>query len=265
MKVSFIGAGKMSEAMIASLIKAKEVSPHKIFASDIHRSRRDTLKRKYGINVYSKNQMAVGESDVIFLAVKPQELKTVLHDIAGVISGKQIVVSIAAGKTIRVIEGILEGKRVVRVMPNLACLAGEAMSVYCGGTKATQKDTNTVAHLLRCFGRALELPERAFDAVTAISGSGPAFFTYLSLCMVEAGVAEGLKREEALLLAEQTMLGTGKLLLEKGMRAEELIEAVSSAKGTTEAGMKILGRPAVAKALAQTIRAASERSKELSS
>jgi pyrroline-5-carboxylate reductase len=265
MRVSFIGAGKMSEAMIASLIKSKEVSPHKIFVSDINRSRRDTLKRKYGVNVYSKNQMAVGDSDVVFLAVKPQELKAVLSDIAEVISAKQIVVSIAAGKTIKVIEGILEGSRVVRVMPNLACLAGEAMSVYCGGNKATQKDVGTVAHLLRCFGRVLELPERAFDAVTAISGSGPAFFTYISLCMVEAGVSEGLKREEALLLAEQTMLGTGKLLLEKGMRAEELIQAVSSAKGTTEAGMKVLGKPEVARAVAQTIRAASERSKELSS
>ena len=255
----------MSEAMIASLIKSKEVAAHSIFASDINRSRRDTLKRKYGINVYAGNDLAVGDSDVVFLAVKPQELKLVLGEIAHAVSKKQIVVSIAAGKTIKVIEGMLGQVRVVRVMPNLACLAGEAMSVYCGGTNATKKDVQTVAHLLRCFGRVLELPEKAFDAVTAISGSGPAFFTYLALCMVEAGVAEGLQREEALLLAQQTMLGTGKLLLEKGMRAEELIQAVSSAKGTTEAGMKILGKPEVAKAVADTIRAASVRSKELSS
>ncbi len=265
MKVTFIGAGRMSEAMIASLIKSKQVAAHSIFASDISRSRRDVLKRKYGINVYSRNTLAIGDSDVVFLCVKPQELKVVLEDIACSLSRNQVVVSIAAGKKLAFIEGIIDGVRAVRVMPNLACLAGEAMSVYCGGTRATQKDKKTVAQLLRCFGRVLEMPEKAFDAVTAISGSGPAFFAYLSLCMVEAGVAEGLKREDALLLAEQTMLGTGKLLLEKGMGAEELIKAVSSAKGTTEEGMKILGKPAVSKAIAATICAAAQRSKELSS
>jgi pyrroline-5-carboxylate reductase len=265
MKVSFIGGGKMCEAMIASLIAAKHVSPHKIFASDIHRGRRDLLKRKFGINVYSKNQLAIGDSDVVFLSVKPQELELVLEEIAPFISKKQIVISIAAGKRIEMVEGILTGVRVVRVMSNIACLASEAMSVFCGGVKTTQKDKKTVSQLLRCFGRVLEMPEKFFDAVTAISGSGPAFFAYLSLCMVDAGVAAGLKRDDALLLAEQTMLGTGKLLLEKGMGAEELIEAVSSRKGTTEAGMIELRKPPVAACIAKTISAAAKRSKELSS
>ena len=264
MRVTLIGAGKMSEAMIGAMIGSKTVKAHEIFASDIHRSRRDVLKRKYGINVYSRNQLAIGDSDVILLAIKPQELDGVLAEIADVISNQQIVVSIAAGKTISDMEKILGDKRVVRVMPNIACLAGEAMSVYCGGTRATQSDKKTVAKLLGCFGKVLELPEKRFDAVTAISGSGPAFFTHLALCMVEAGIAEGLKREEALLLAQQTMLGTARLMLDKDYSPDALIKAVSSAKGTTEAGMKVLGKPATAEIISMTVHAAAERSKELS-
>ena len=255
----------MCEAMIASLLAAKHVSPYKIFASDIHRGRLNLLKRKYCINVYSKNQLAVGDSDVVILSVKPQELQVVLEEISPFVSKKQIIVSIAAGKKIAMIEGVLKGAKVVRVMPNIACLASEAMSVFCGGAKTSQKDRRTVSRLLRCFGRVLEMPEKFFDAVTAISGSGPAFFAYLSRCRVEAGVAQGLKREDALLLAEQTMLGTGKLLLEQGIGSEALIKAVSSQKGTTEAGMKELRKPVVAAAIAKTINAAAKRSKELSS
>lgn len=265
MKISFAGGGKMAEAMIAAMISSRKVVSHEIFACDVDPRRRDLLKKKYGINVYSSNRIAVADSDIVFLAVKPQVLLDVLGEIAGDVTKKHIVVSIAAGKKIASIEGVLEGAKVVRVMPNIACLAGEGMSVYCGGSRVSRRDKDIVAELLGCFGRVLELKEDMFDAVTAISGSGPAFFAHLALCMVDAGAAEGLEREDAMLLVQQTMLGTSRLLLEKGMAPEELIKAVTSAKGTTEAGLKVLQKPSVASAISRTVKAAAGRSRQLSS
>lgn len=264
MKVSFIGGGKMAEAMIAAMTGCRIVESHQIFASDVDQGRRDLLKRKYGINVYSNNHVAIGESDIVFLAVKPQGLPDVLEEIAGDISRKQVVVSIAAGRKIGWIEKALEGARVIRVMPNLAVTVGEGMSVFCSGARVSKADKKAVAQLLGCFGKVLELPEKQFDAVTAISGSGPAFLAHIVACMVDAGVAAGLESEDAMLLVKQTMLGTSRLLLDGGMDPDTLMAAVCSAKGTAEAGLKVLQKPAIASILASTINAAAKRSKELS-
>lgn len=264
MKVSFIGGGKMAEAMIAAMTGSRIVESHQIFASDVDKGRRDLLKRKYGINVYSNNHFAIGEGDIVFLAVKPQCLPAVLEEIAGDISKKQVVVSIAAGRKIGWIENMLQGARVIRVMPNLAVTVGEGMSVYCSGSRIAKADKKAVAQLLGCFGKVLELPEKQFDAVTAVSGSGPAFFAHLAVCMVDAGVAAGLRPEDSMLLVKQTMLGTSRLMLDGGMDPEDLMAAVCSARGTAEAGLKVLQKPAVASIIASTVNAAAKRSKELS-
>lgn len=264
MKVGFIGSGKMAEAMIAAFLREGSVKAHELFVCDIEADRRRAMKRRYGINVYSRSDHVVESAEVLFLAVKPQHLDDVLIEIADGIGKKQLVISIAAGKKIAGIESKLVGARVVRVMPNLPCVVGEGMSVFAGGTKASVADRRTALNLLSCFGRVLELPEDQFDAVTAVSGSGPAFFAYLLDCIVEAGVAEGLERKDALLMAEQTMLGTSRLLIEKKTDPRKLIQDVASAKGTTAAGLQILNESAVSRILAQTIRAASRRSKELS-
>lgn len=264
MKVGFVGGGKMAEAMIAALIRTGTLEAHAIFASDVSQERRSLLKSSHGINVYSKNRVIPGFADVVILAVKPQHLGAVLDELVFDLKESHLVISIAAGKTIKYLESVIEKSRVIRVMPNIACQVFEGMSAYCGGTCAAEPDLRTAAKLLGCFGKVMELPEEQFDAVTALSGSGPAFFTYLLDGMVSAAVDEGLSREDALLLAEQTMLGTSKVLIEQGADPGDLIKAVASPGGTTEAGLAVLERSSIAGILDRMIHAATRRSKELS-
>jgi pyrroline-5-carboxylate reductase len=254
----------MAEAILITLLDSKLAAVPEVFASDISEERRQFLKSRYGINMYSKNAAVAGLVETLILAVKPQQLDAVLNELAAEITSRHLVISIAAGKKIGSIEALLPEARVIRVMPNLASLVAEGMSVFCAGVRTTAADTATAIRLLSCFGKVLELPEESFDAVTALSGSGPAFFTYLLNAMVEAGVQEGLNRRDALLLAEQTMLGTAKVLIEKGVEPRELITSVTSAKGTTAAGLAVLDKSDVATILRRTIGAAAQRSKELS-
>lgn len=264
MKTGFVGAGKMAEAIIASLLGSKTLEAHEIFASDINADRREELKKKYGINVYSKNSLTVAAAEVVFLSVKPQDVDAVLMEIASDIAEKHLVVSIVAGRHVSSIEAALPSARVIRVMPNLASLVSEGMSVFCLGGKATPSDKTSVAKLFSCLGKALELPEHQFDAVTALSGSGPAFLSYLLEGMAQAATEQGLRREDALLLAEQTMLGTSRLLMEHNTDPMDLIKSVASAKGTTAAGMAVLEQSPIFDILRGTIQAAAERSRELS-
>jgi pyrroline-5-carboxylate reductase len=263
MKIAVIGLGKMGEAVAASLLRARAAVPHEIFASDISAERRNLVKRVYGINVYSRNTVPAGEAHVVFLAVKPQDLDAVLREIAPVLTAKHLVISIAAGKKTAFLQSRAGAARVIRVMPNLASVVGEGMSVFCGGKTATAADKKTAAGLLASFGRVLELPEDRFDAVTAVSGSGPAFFCYFLRCLADAGVKEGLTRDAALALARQTMLGTSRLLAERGLDPDELIEAVASPKGTTQAGLAALSKSSMCRIVERAVRAAAERSAEL--
>ncbi|OGV67270.1 MAG: pyrroline-5-carboxylate reductase [Lentisphaerae bacterium RIFOXYA12_FULL_48_11] len=264
MKVGFIGAGNMAEAMIASLITSKILMPHEISVSDISADRRGLIKQSYRVNVYSKNQVIPGVADILFLAVKPQQLSEVLGEIASNVGHQHLVISIVAGKKVEFIQSQLPQVRVIRVMPNLPCTVSEAMSVFCMGGTANTSDRQIASKLLSSFGKVLELPEERFDAVTALSGSGPAFFSYFLNQMVDASVKEGLSREDALMLACQTMLGTSRLLIEKNLDPVDLIKTVTSAKGTTAAGLAVLDKSDVSAIVSQTIRAAARRSSELS-
>jgi len=264
MTVGFVGAGRMAEAIISSLLGSEMVAARQVCASDIAVGRRRLLKRRYGIRMFPKSLPVVTSAKVIFLAVKPQDLKKVVQEIAPGITRGHLVISIAAGKTISFIESFLTEAKVIRVMPNLSSLVMEGMSVFCSGTKTTAKAKKTATKLLSCFGKVLELPEERFDAVTALSGSSPAFLAYLLDMIIDAAVREGLKKKEALLLGKQTMLGTARLLIEKGIAPKELVRAVASAKGTTAAGLAVLEKSDVATVLRRTIRTAAKRSKELS-
>lgn len=264
MKTGFIGGGKMAEAIIADLVRSHIVTPGDIYVCDIDEERRRLLKRRHGVNVFADNILMLGVVDVVFLAVKPQVLNSVLDEIAGSLAREHLVISIAAGKRLSTIESKLPNAKVIRVMPNLAALISEGMSVFCTGKRVTVADRKKAITLLSCFGQVLELPEKHFDAVTALSGSGPAFFAYYLKLMIEAGVALGLKRSDAALLAEQTMLGTANLLVKGEFEADELISAVSSAKGTTVAGFKVLNKSSMKNIVTKTLEAAAKRSKELS-
>jgi len=264
MKVGFIGAGNMAEAMIGSLIEAKQLLPHELSVSDISPERRAVIKQRFRVNVYSKNQVIPGVADVLFIAVKPQQLADVLGEIASGVGRQHLLISIVAGKKLEFIQSMLPQARVVRVMPNLPCTVSEGMSVFCMAPEASVADKQMASRLLSYFGEVLELPEEHFDAVTALSGSGPAFFSYFLNQMVTAAVGEGLSRENALLLAGQTMLGTAKLLIGKKIDPVDLIKAVASARGTTAAGLEVLGRSDLPGIISQTIKAAAKRSAELS-
>ena len=264
MKTGFIGAGKMAEAIVASLVTSKTLDAGDLWVSDVSPDRREWVKSRYGVNVCEENRRVAEATEVLFLCVKPQDLDGRLSELAASVTARHLVISIAAGKRMETIETRLPAARVVRVMPNLACLVGEAMSVYCPGTNVTRDDRALVERLLSACGRVLELPEDQFDAVTALSGSGPAFLCYFLKGMIDAGVAQGLLRDHAVLLAEQTMLGTARLLMEKGMDPETLIRDVTSARGTTAAGLDVLAASDVTPVIGETIRAAAVRSRALS-
>ncbi len=265
MKIGFIGCGKMAEAIIASLIQSKIVGAHELFASDVDAERRRIVKGRYGLNIYTRNDVICDMADIIFLATKPQNMGEVLKDISEHITPEHLVISIAAGKTISFLEGGLDEARVIRVMPNLPCTVGEGVSVFCSGRKASAKDRRNAEKLLNSFGKVLELPEEMFDAVTAVSGSGPAFFAYYLEKMIASGVKVGLRQKDAIVLAEQTMLGTSRLLIERNITPDELIKAVASSKGTTSEGLAVLRKSDMGQIMDNTIAAAARRSKELSS
>ena len=264
MNTGFIGAGKMAEAMIGALVRSASAARGQILVSDVDPARIERLASLYGTQGFRDNRHVAANCRVLVLAVKPQQLDAVLAEIAPAVTTEHLVISIAAGKRIATFEAALPGARVVRVMPNVASLVAEGMSVFTLGLHATEDDRRTAADLLQTFGRVLELPEAQFDAVTALSGSGPAFFALFLQELANAAVGEGLKPDDALLLAEQTMLGTARLLLDRRQTPDELITSVTSARGTTAAGLEVLRAPAFSRLLKETIAAAARRSRELS-
>lgn len=264
MRIGSIGAGKMAEAILGALLRSGLATADRTVASDVSAERRARVRRRFRIKTCADNGTVMKAASVVFLAVKPQQLDAVLQELAPHATRRHLFISIAAGKTISRLQGLLPGARVIRVMPNMGALVGEGMSAWCAGPRATAADRRLAARLLASFGQVLELPEKKFDAVTALSGSGPAFFTYLLDCMAESAVAEGLTRSEALQLAEQTMLGAARILIGRRTDPRDLIKAVASPRGTTEAGLKVLDASDVAAVLRRTIRAASARSRELS-
>jgi pyrroline-5-carboxylate reductase len=264
MRVGFIGAGKMAEAILVALIESGLQKPDDICAGELREPRRRQLKRRHGIRVTARNEVVVTNSDVLFLSIKPQDMDSALPFLARNVTRRHLVLSIAAGKTIDYLEGMLPKARVVRVMPNLAASVGESMSAYCPGSRVRVADCKRVIQLLSTFGKAVELEESLFDAVTALSGSGPAFFAYVLDALVMAGIREGLNRGDALLLAGQTMLGTARVLLDTQVPPAEFIASVASPKGTTAEGLAVLDASDVQEVLGRVIRAAARRSRELS-
>lgn len=263
MKIGFIGGGKMAEAIIVALLK-NVTKPENIIVSDISTERLALLEDELKLTTMQDNKVLVDKSDIIFFSIKPQILDTVLEELKGKISENKLILSIIAGKKVKVFEESLPGVPVVRIMPNLPCQVGEGMSAFCLGTYATDKHKHTTETLLATFGKFLQLDEEKFDVETALAGSGPAFFAYIMNCFALGAEKYGLSKEEARLLSCQTMLGTAKVLIDKGYDPVEFITAVTSPKGTTKAGRKLLENSGIEDILADTIKAATERGIELS-
>ena len=263
MKVGFIGGGKMGEAILSDLIRSDMVEKSEVYVAEPNNERRDQIAESYGVNVFEKSVDIISSVDVVFLAVKPQIMDAVLKDIAEFVQMDQIFISIAAGKTLANIEELLPASKIARVMPNLAASVSESMNVFCVGSDFTATDKALVESMLKCFGKVLQLPEDQFDAVTAVSGSGPAFMAYLLQLIIDGAVALGLSEGDAALLAKQTMLGTAKVLINSDIEISDFIASVCSKGGTTEAGMELMRSESLSKPIARTLQVAAARSVEL--
>lgn len=259
-KLAFIGTGKMATALISCIYNKKFIKS--IIASDKNQKNLDNIKKQFKIKTTKDNKEAVKNSDIIFICVKPQDIDEVLNEIKSTIKN-QLIVSIAAGVKLKHLESILNRKRIIRVMPNINCLVGEMAAGFSAGKYATKDDINNVLEILKSAGIVFLLKEDLMDAVTAISGSGPAFFAYFIKAFEEAGVKNGLPKETAFKLAAQTALGTAKLLIKKEVSPEEIIEMVASKKGTTFAGLQVLKKHKVKNIIIKTINAAFKRGEEL--
>jgi pyrroline-5-carboxylate reductase len=262
--LGFIGGGKMATALIRGLIQAKLTTSARIVASEPLQAARTALAESAGIEVLLDNKPVVSRSEVVVLAVKPQVMSTVLAEIKPLLKPSQLIVSIAAGITLRTLSDGLGGeRRIIRVMPNTPCLVGASASGYCLGPAATPVDGELVARMLNAVGLAHQVPEHLLDAVTGLSASGPAFVAVVIEALSDGGVRMGLPRDVATALAAQTVLGTAKMLLETQLHPGQIKDMVTSPGGTTIAGLHALERAGLRAALIDAVEAATRRATEL--
>ena len=263
-RLAVIGAGVMGEALVSGLVKAGW-APTDITAADRREFRRTEMHQAHGVNVVAGNADAARGADTIVLVVKPQDVSDVLPEIAPVLGPGALVVSLCAGITTAQLEEHLPaGTPVVRVMPNTPALVGEGMAALSAGSHASEDDLGHATELMSALGKAITVPERYQDAVTAISGSGPAYLFFVVEAMIDAGVMLGLPRDVSTLLVVQTMYGSAHLLRESGTHPTVLREQVTSPGGTTAAALRQLEDHRVKAAFITAMEAARDRSRALS-
>ncbi|OWK35957.1 pyrroline-5-carboxylate reductase [Fimbriiglobus ruber] len=262
--IGFLGAGQMATALANGWTAAGLLDPARSLASDPYPAARDKFASATGIRAVAGNAEVVAGCEVVILAVKPQTMAAVLAELATVATDRHLFVSIAAGVTLGALSAGLGSKaRVIRVMPNTPCLLGASASGFAAGPAATPEDVALVARLFGAVGKAFALPEHQLDAVTGLSGSGPAFVYVMIEALADGGVRVGLPRDVALALAAQTVLGSAKMVLETGQHPGALKDAVASPGGTTIAGLHALERGGVRAALMDAVEAATKRAQEL--
>ena len=283
----FIGAGQMAEAIVRGVLDAGLVTPDRVTMTDVRPQRLEQL-RTLGIRGEAANRDAILHGDVVILAVKPQDVTSVLADIGPHVGTNQLIVSIAAGVTIETLEsglrqaasiGIMQNLDpyddddpdhppavpVVRVMPNTPCLVRAGMAAVARGTHASPEHEATVLRIFNATGKAIALPEKQLDAVTALSGSGPGFIAIVVEALIDGGVRAGLPRDVATTLAVQTTLGTAQLMSETGEHPARVKDMVTSPGGTTIAGIHAMERAGVRAAMIDAVVEAAERSRQLGS
>ncbi|RPI81478.1 MAG: pyrroline-5-carboxylate reductase, partial [Planctomycetaceae bacterium] len=238
LKIGFIGAGKMATALAKGWCRAEITVAGSIRASDVIPMARKQFTAETSACCGNSNVDVARFADVLVLAVKPQQFRSILAELAPVVTSQQLVVSIAAGIPLDALLAQLgRERRVVRVMPNTPCLVGESASAYCLAGTATAADEELIQRLLAAVGLAFKLPESLLDAVTGLSGSGPAFACLMIEALADGGVKAGLPRDVAQQLAAQTLLGTARMVLETKQHPGALKDAVASPGGTTIAGL----------------------------
>lgn len=262
-RLVFVGGGQIAEALIAGALSAGVYEPDHIYAADPDTRRVDHLKQKYGVLASTSNRDAVIHGSSVVLAVKPQMLDAVLQEIGADLVEK-LVVSVVAGASIRrVVDACGRPVRVVRAMPNTPALVQEGMTALAIGPGVEQEDTARVRRLFESVGRVVLVEERLMDAVTGLSGSGPAYVFLAIEALADGGVKMGLPRETACLLAAQTVLGAARMVLQTGQHPARLKDQVASPGGTTIAGLHQLEQGGLRATLIDAIEAAAKRSQEL--
>jgi len=262
--IGFIGAGNMAGAMIRGLVKGG-LPGQRILAFDVDRSKLQALSREFRIRSARSNAELIAHSRAVVLAVKPQVMDAVLHEIGPLSAPAPLVLSIAAGVTIARLRAALGPEsRVVRAMPNTPALIGKGISGFCAGPKVSQTERHLARALLEALGPALEFhDESLLDAVTGLSGSGPAYVYLIIEALSDGGVKMGLARDAALMLAARTVAGAAAMVLETGEHPAKLKDMVTSPGGTTIAGLAVLEKARVRSALIQAVERATRRSREL--
>ena len=267
-KLGFIGGGNMAEAMIKGLLSASFIEAKNIFVSEPSEAKRDTLHAEYKIKVSADNRELVKKCDILILAVKPQIFQEVLVDICSLVDSDKLVISIAAGVPISIIDDALRGDKnkkfsIVRTMPNTPALVQEGVTAIASGKHVNKTDVKIAHRIFEAVGRTVDVEEDQLDAVTGLSGSGPAYIFMLIEALSDAGVKMGLSREVSTTLTIQTVLGSAKLARESGKHPGELKDMVTSPGGTTISGLHALEEGSLRTTLMNAVEDATLRSREL--
>ena len=263
-RIAILGCGQIGESLLAGLLSSDWRKPEEVAVTARREERVAELRERYGVDATTSNADAVRGAALVVIAVKPQDLESLLGEIGPLLDQGQTVLSVAAAIPTRAIERQLtQSVPVVRAMPNAPSIVHEGIAGICAGAHAGEESLALAEECLSHLGRVVQLPERHLDAVTAVSGSGPAYFALLAEAMIEAGILLGLSREVSTQLVVQTMLGTAVLLRDEEMHPVELREAVTSPGGTTIRAIRELEQAGVRAAFLNAIQAAMERSQEL--
>lgn len=263
-KIGFIGGGNMAEALIRGLLHSHSVQPEQVRASDVKPERLAELHTRYGIETTAENEALAEWADVLVIAVKPQIVDRVLGPLAEGLTPTDLVISVAAGVPIEALEARLpDGARVIRTMPNTPAIVLAGATAIAAGTHATPEDVEVARAMFHAVGRVVVLDESLLDAVTGLSGSGPAYIMLMIEALADGGVKVGLGRDAALMLAAQTVYGAAKLQLETGEHPGRLKDMVTSPGGTAIAGLHTLEAGGLRRTLIDAVEAASNRSAEL--
>jgi len=264
LKIGFLGAGKMASALAKGFVQAGLTTPDSVVASDPYEPARAAISKEAGVKATSSNAEVVQSTQVIVLAVKPDQVGDVLAEIRPLFSDKHLLISIAAGVPLSRLEAALPpNARAIRVMPNTPALVGASASAFATGKSATKDDAQLAQKLFSSVGVAYQVKESLLDAVTGLSGSGPAYAFLIIEGLSDGGVAAGLLRDVATRLAAQTLLGSAQLLLQTGQHPGALKDMVTSPGGTTIEGLHELEKAGVRGALINAVRAATEKSRKL--
>lgn len=263
-KVCFVGGGNMAEAMVKGLLNKQVAAADSVIVSEPREDRRRFLADMYKVAVQENNRSAVQQADIVILAVKPQVMADVLREIAPVLSTRQVIISIAAGISTSLIASLVgSDKCIIRAMPNTPAQVECGATALCGAAAATSEALALAQKLFDAIGISVVMQESHLDAVTGLSGSGPAYLFLIVEALIDGGVAMGLPRDVAQALVLQTVIGAGRMVLETGKHPSQLKDMVTSPGGTTIKGLQVLEKRGVRAALMEAVEQATQRSREL--